>query len=263
MKKSIHLLIFTLVVIACVHAQSPADTSQYTPPDGDSAMAAKIIDNYLGFIDFTPLLTDSVLAVVTDVVDRSHPEDTITIYRWYSSHNKTRIEMWQDGHMQDAYHSDGKSFFRRFSSTRREWYSLSQSTYYDHTNALDIRGALYNWRNKGTEAVYVGEYSYKDHPVYRVFVASPQIFDRNYFFEKETGLLFILTEENHILGDIEPAENATRVDWRAWHEFTPFHGFLLPSIESYQIGTQIVIMHHRYHLEPYNRTHYTEDFRKR
>lgn len=263
MKKRAHLIILALVCMACAYGQTPDSSKTFTPPEGDTAKAAQIINNYLGFVDFTPLLADSTVAVVSYVVERSHPKDTITIYRWYAANRMTRIEMWQKGKMQDAYHSDGRNLFRRFIQNHREWVDLMPSTYYNLTQALDIRGALYNWRGKGAEAVYVGEYTYKNHPVYRVFVSSPEIFDRNYFFEKETGLLFILTEENHIFGDIDPTENALRVDWRAWHEFTPFKGFLVPSIESYQIKNQIFIIHHYYHLEPMSKGLFTEDFRKK
>ena len=263
MKKCTYLFILAMACMTWSHGQTSGDSLRVTLPQGDTAMAAKIIDNYIGYINFEHMLADSILAVVSHVVDRSHPEDTITIYRWYASGHKNRIEMWQKGRMEDAYFSDGKSYFRRFSGTRREWVDMMQMSYYDLTMALDIRGALYDWRNKGAEATYLGEYTYNGHPVYRVFVASPEIYDRNYFFEKETGLLFILTEDEHIFGDATPAANSYRVDWRAWHEFTPFHGSLLPSIESYQVEDQIVILHHYYHLEPYNNALFTQEFRKR
>ena len=263
MKKNALFLILAFVVLTCAHGQTPTATTQTAPKEGDTAMAARIIDNYLGYLNFNHLLNDSVVAVVSYVVDRSHPNDTITIYRWYAANHQNRIEMWQDNRMEDAYFSNGKGIFRRFSSGRREWVDLTQMSYYDLTSALDIRGALYEWRSKGSEPSYMGEYNYEGHPVYRVFVASPEIYDRNYFFEKETGLLFILTEEDHIFGDNKPSQNAHRVDWRAWHEFTPFHGCLLPSIESYQIMTQIVIIHHYYHLEAYNKSLFSEAYRKK
>lgn len=214
-------------------------------------MAAQIIDNYLSFTNFEPLLKDSVLHVVSWVLDRDHMDDTMTIHRWYGSNGKTRIEMWQKGRMEDALYSDGK-VFRKFSRSRRDWLDMTQLSYYDRSLSMDIRGALHQWRSKGSEAYYMGEYTYNGHPVYRVFVTTPDIFDRNYFFEKETGLLFLVKEENHIFGDAEPAKNATLTDWRAWHEFTPFRGCLLPSVESYQIENQIVIIYHNYSIEAPN-----------
>ena len=263
MKKNALFLLLALGVLTCSYGQTPVDSAQTTPKEGDTAMAARIIDNYLGYLNFNHLLKDSILSVVSYVVDHSHPNDTITIYRWYAANRQSRIEMWQKGRMEDAYFSDGRGIFQRFSGSRRDWVSVTPMTYYDLTVPLDIRGALYDWRSKGAEPSYMGEYEYNGHPVYRVFVTSPEIFDRNYFFEKETGLLFILTEEDHIFGDAKPKTNAHRVDWRAWHEFTPFHGCLLPSIESYQIKSQIVIIHHYYKLEAYNKKLFTESYRRR
>jgi len=262
MKRLIFLAAFTLACLTGSVAQSQTDSTLFTMPEGDTAMAARIIDNYIGLINFDHLLTDSILAVKTYVVDRSYPDDTITIYRWYSNGNKNRIEMWQKRRMEDAYFTDGKKKFRRFSGTRRVWMDLTQMSYYDLTMPLDIRGALYSWRAKGAEATCLGEYTYNERPVYRVFVASPELFDRNYFFEKETGLLFLLTEDEHLYGNSDPAANSKRVDWRAWHEFTPINGCLLPTIESYQIKGQVIIMHHYYHFEPNNNALFTQEFRK-
>ena len=263
MKKNALFILFVLACLTHAHSQVATDTAQTPSIQGDTAMAARIIDNSLGYLNFDYLLKDSILSVVSYVVDRSHPNDTITIYRWYAANRQSRIEMWQNNRMEDAYFSNGKGIFRRFTSGRREWSDLTQISYYDLTSALDIRGALYEWRSKGSEPSYMGEYEYNGHPVYRVFVTSPEIYDRNYFFEKETGLLFILTEEDHIFGDSKPATNAHRVDWRAWHEFTPFHGCLLPSIESYQIQGQIVVIHHYYKLEAYNKKLFTEAYRRK
>lgn len=262
MKKATFTLILAMACLSWTHGQNASD-SVFVMPKGDTAKAASIIDNYIGYINFDHLLSDSVVAVVSHVVERSHPNDTIFIYRWYSNGHQNRIEMWQKGRMEDAYYSDGKKLFRRFSGTRREWVDMMQLSYYDLTMALDVRGALFDWRSKGAEATYLGEYNYNGHPVYRVFVISPEIFDRNYFFEKETGLLFILTEDDHIFGDANQSANSYRVDWRAWHEFTPFRGCLLPSIESYQVDGQIVIIHHYYHMEAYNKDLFTKEYRKR
>ncbi|MBR3725803.1 MAG: hypothetical protein IKN11_10505 [Bacteroidales bacterium] len=257
MKRIVSAILF-VAFFSTTQAQNTVDTSANNIIEGDTAMAAQIIDNYLSFLDFEPLLKDSMLHVVSWVLERNHTDDTMTIHRWYGPNDKTRIEMWQKGKMKDAFYSDGK-VFRKFSSSRREWLDLSRHSYYDHVMSLDIRGALHKWRSKGAEAYYKGEYTYNNHPVYRVFVTSPDIFDRNYFFEKETGLLFIVKEENHIFGDIEPAENAILTDWRAWHEFIPFRGCLLPSIESYQVDDEIIIIYHNYSLEAYKEDAFSQN----
>jgi len=240
-------------------AQVVPDSISQDPTKGDTATAAAIIDNYLGYINFEHLLKDSVLFVSSSVVARDHPEDTIKILRWYGSNRQTRIEMWQNGKMEDAFYSNGKKVFKRFSKSYRAWRNMSQLSYYDMTIPMDIRGALYNWRSKGAEAYYVGQYTYNDHPVLRVFVAQPELYDRNYFFERETGLLFIVTEDNHIFGDAEAAVNAKRVDWRGWHEFTPFRGCLLPTIESYQVDGQVFVINNHYEMVAHKSAYFNEN----
>jgi hypothetical protein len=227
----------------------------------DTARAAAIIDRYIKMLDFSQLHDDSVLCVKTYVIDRSHPFDTITIKRWYMRPRYNRTEIWQGGRMEDGYHSDGVKLFRKFHTGRREWANLTPDSYYEVSLPLDIRGALYDWRTKGGEAFYAGEMVYKGVKVDRVFVTMPELFDRYYFFEHETGLLGFLVEEPHIYGDREPARNAVRVDWKAWHEFVPVKGLLLPKEESYQVGgDQIVILYHSYHFEAPQKTMFTEDF---
>ncbi len=247
-------------MLALLQVRSYAQSVQSA---SDTAKAASIIDNYISFIDFEPILKDSILSVVSYVIDREHPQDTMTIYHWYGKGRQLRIEMWQKGEIQEGFYSNGKKLFRMFRPAVRSWVDLTQDNFYNYTLSHDIRGALYNWRSKGAEVRYAGQYKFDGHSVDRVFVSSPGIFDRYYFFEKETGLLFILTEQDHIFGDAKKTKDAQRVDWRAWHEFTPFCGILLPSIESYQCGqNQIVFIYRHYCFEPYRPDLFTEDYHK-
>lgn len=255
MKKTL-LLLLTAMLAAAASAQQPTDTTR-----GDTLRAAMIIDNYLGYVNFDRLLGDSMMCIVSHITERSHPQDTILIRRWYGPNGQMRLEMWQEGKMEDALYTDGKKLFRWFDGRYRSWRDLSQITFYDRAIPLDIRGALHNWRSKGAEAFYAGRYQFEGHPVDRIYVTSPNLFDRYYFFEAETGLLFMLTEEDRIFGDAEKAKNAHRVDWRGWHEFLPFHGCLLPTEESYQADEQLVIIHHHYHLEAPRPSLFTDDYR--
>lgn len=257
MKKTLALLLFA-GLIASLQAQTetkPKSSHQ------DTILAARIIDNYLAMVNFDHILKDSILCVQSSVVERSHPSDTMTIYHWYMSGRRLRIEMWQDGQLQDGYYSNGTTLFRRFQSSTRSWADITQDSFYDLTIPLDVRGALYDWHTKGAEAVYAGQYTFDGTKVNRIFVTSPEVFDRYYFFEAETGLLFMVTEMDHIYGDRKKNKNARRVDWRAWHEFTPFHGYFLPTIESYQYEqSQIVIIHRQYHFEALQPKLFSEDY---
>lgn len=264
-------IVLTLMLMACVglaHAQDHNEVRtdstarmSFDTVGADTAQAIAIIDRYLRLIDFSKNRNDSVLCVVTYAVDRSHPKDTMTIKRWYMYPQYNRTEIWQGGQLQDGYHSDGVKLFRKFHTKRREWANLTPDSYFRIIQPLDIRGALYGWRTKGAEVYYAGKVNYKGVAVDRVFVTMPDVFDRYYYFEHETGLLGFLVEEEHIYGDSEPARNSVRLDWHAWHEFTPVNGVYLPKEESYQVGgVQIVILKHSYHYEAPQKELFTEDF---
>ena len=96
-------------------AQVAADST-----NADTARAAEIIDRYIKIIDFDRIIGDSMLYVESWVVERDNPNDTMFIYRWYMSGRRVRIEMWQKGKMEDAYVTDGKVIFHRFSKSYRD-----------------------------------------------------------------------------------------------------------------------------------------------
>ena len=261
---------FTLVLAMCMStafAQKPQtkmDPISFDTVGADTTRAIAVIDRYIKMVDFTKSTYDSLLCVVTYAIDRSHPNDTITIYRWYKAPNYTRVEIWQGGQLQDGYYSDGVKLFRKFHVGRREWTNITSDSYFQIIMPLDIRGALYNWRKKGAEVFYAGEVNYEGKVLDRLFVTMPNTFDRYYYFERETGLQGFLVEENHIYGDLEASEKSVRVDWHAWHEFVPIKGFLLPREESYQVGnSQIVFQTHQYHYEALQPKLFTEDFHRK
>ncbi|MBO4600204.1 MAG: hypothetical protein J5641_05650 [Bacteroidales bacterium] len=262
MKKTLLALLLTLS-IGTVCAQNVNDTIHKISFDtvgADTTRAIAIIDRYVKMVDFSLYRTDSVLAVTSQIIDRDHPNDTMTIYRWYMAPRYNRIEIWQNGRMENGYYSDGIKLFRSFHQQRREWANLTPESYFYVSMPLDIRGALYNWRGKGAEVYYAGEFNFKGKALDRVFVTSPSSFDRYYYFEKESGLLGLVTEDEHMYGDAKKTMDYTPVDWRAWHEFVPLRGNYLPSEESYQVGQQVVTIHNSYRYEAPQTKLFTEDF---
>lgn len=264
MKKITLILLFTACLCG-THAQvepDPPAPISFDTVGADTARGIAVVERYLSMIDFSQYRTDSVLCVVTHVIDRSNPHDTMTVYRWYMAPRYNRIEIWQNGRIEDGYHSDGVKLFRKFHTMRREWANLTPDSYHNISQSFDIRGALYDWRTKGAEIYYAGEVTYEGQTLDRVFVTSPKIFDRYYYFERGSGMLGLVVEDEHIYGDAQKALNSVRADWRAWHGFVPIKGFYLPSEESYQTGQQVVILHHSYHYEAPQTKLFTEDFHR-
>lgn len=256
MKKTIFIL---LVLFFACNIQAQEDSIK----DALRKQGERIVDKYISIINFQREKTDSIMYVESYIVARNHPKDTMKIYRWYMQPRFMRMEIWQDGKIEDGFYTDNVSIFRRFHSGQRAWMDLAQDNFYNYVLSMDIRGALYEWRSKGAEITYAGEYNLDGHQVDRVYVICPGFFDRHYFFEKESGMLFMLTEERHTYTDGEINPKAVVVDWRAWNEFTPYHGFFLPTVESYQAEGEVVVIHHKYKYIPKQGNIFTDDYIKR
>lgn len=261
--KKILFLLWCLPFVGIAQTQPEQGVSApmtFDTVGADTTRAIRIVDHYLDMINFMNEKTDSVLFVTTYVVDQAHPEDTMVLYRWYKAPHYTRIEIWNKGKLEDGYYTDGTGIFRGFHKGRREWANMTQNSFFNSIISLDIRGSLYNWRSKGSELYYAGEFNYKGRPLDRVYVISPASFDRYYFFEKTTGLLAMMVEDGHFFDDEAPRADAYRVDWRTWNEFTPVHGHYMPSVESYRVGEQVVVIKNTYSYKRPSNGYFTEDY---
>lgn len=253
--KRITALLLTGLVLLTASAQG-----EWTPPTAeDSARAVKIVERYVNYVNYERICHDSILFIVTHIVDNDHPDDTMTIYRWHHWPNQSRIEMWQKGKMEMGAYSDGKRTFKQFSPKYRAWRHILDHTFLDFVEPYDIRGPLALWRSRAAEMYYAGQLEFEGQPVDRVFVTMAGPLDRYYYFEQKTGLLFLLTEMKHQMGDGVP-DIDNMVDWRGWHEFVPVGDCLMPAEESYQAQGQLVKLHHTYRLIPYDAKCFTEDF---
>ena len=122
---------------------------------------------------------------------------------------------------------------------------MNAETYYDAEQAYDIYGPLYQWRLRGEDLTYEGVARYKDQPVIRIGARSPSHYDRHYYFEQGSKLLFLYTESDSVAGEPLPLKTRNRVDWHAYHEYQPLGEVLLPSVESYQYQNSIVLIFHK------------------
>lgn len=229
--------------------------AQSSPQDS----ASKIVDHYVSLVNHKSIRSDSILFIETAIVNDSHTEDTLIMRRWFLPPNNNRVEFWQNGKRQTCYHSNGEKIYRKYDTIANAWTSEAADSYYMECSNYDYHGPLYDWRNNGNELFFRGESDFEGTPIYVVHVEGPSHYDRNYFFEKSTGLLFFVQEFPTIEGKPMTA-HGSQVDWRAFHEFTPFGNSILPTQESYQHQGIITVMKHTYKYLAPDKTIFEKDY---
>ncbi|MCR4828301.1 MAG: hypothetical protein K5864_02450 [Bacteroidales bacterium] len=247
-------ILLTLIVLL-LGGSAWSQNHQYVP---DSA--ALVVDGYLKLLNFKAVKPDSMLYIESYIYNRSYPEDTIVMKRWHVEPYYNRVEVWHKDTLQDALHGNAKDVFRWYNQEKKAWQDLSLAGYYDHLYAYDYRGPLNEWRTDGSELFYQGVWNYNHHEAYRIFVKSPSRYDRYYLFEKETGLLFLIDEQEGHNPDMD-THNDTRVDWRAIHEYTPLDLVVFPTIESYQKDNEITLIFHKMKYIPIDMSLFINDKR--
>ena len=208
-----------------------------------------VVDRHYAIVNVDNIPADSMLYIESFSVDAHVPTDTVFMRRWFAAANLARVEVTYHGHPVAGMQSDGKTLFRTLDTARRAWEGLPADRYHIDISGYDFRGPLYRWRTDGSELYYQGEWEFEGHRVRRVFVMSPNRYDRNYLFEKESGLLFFVDErdthsDNMATGDGE------HVRWRAYHEYTPLGTSLYVSQESFMKDNVVTVTYHTYRLLP-------------
>ena len=250
----------TAALLLCLAAlPAAAQGKRPIPTAEDTARAIKIVDRYVDYINYDRIRNDSILFMVTYIVDQDHPKDTMTLYRWHYWPNLDRLEMWQKGRMEVGLYTDGKKLYKEFSSKYRAWRNVTHNTYLDAIEPYDIRGPLYKWRSRAAEMYYAGEYTFEGQLADRIHVSSAGNLDRYYYFERKTGFLFLVTEIKHAMGANVP-DLDKMVDWRGWHEFVPVGDCMMPAKESYQVQGHLVVLTHTYRFIPYDPKCFTDEF---
>lgn len=229
--KKVLFVVLLLLTVRCAVAQN----HQYVEDT-----AARIINRYLRMLNYEALRGDSILYIKSAIVQRDFPSDTTWMLRWVQG-NKFRVEVWAADTVQVGLLTDGVHF-QEYNTIAKIWQPMSSFDYYDDAIPYDYRGPLYNWRTLGRTAQYAGEYTFQGHPVDRVFVSGPFVYDRYYLFEKESGILFMYTESETMDGE-QRSDLSNHVEWRAYHEYTPLGMSLFPSVSSYLSQGSLVVIH--------------------
>lgn len=211
--------------------------------DDAEAEAAATVDAFLHTLNLEARSSDSVLFVESHIVPRGQT-DTLIMRRWAGQQHRRRIEVWYEGRLQMCLFSDGHTYFESYQRDEG-WRSINDEKYYDEEQAYNIFGPLYQWQLRGEDLRYEGTAYLNDKPVVRISARSPSHYDRHYYFEKESKLMFLYTESDSIAGEALPLRTRNRVDWHAYHEYQPLGEILLPSAESYQYKNSITLIFHK------------------
>jgi hypothetical protein len=241
MKKLLFSLLFAFAFAASAQNSAPAVDS-----------AQLVVQRFLDRLNIGAIPSDSILYMETTICLRTRQGDTAILKRWFQQPNRFRAELWHGDTLQTGVITDGKEIFyeadRKVTST---WYFTTAERYYRVAPGYEFRTALYNWQANGDVLTYKGLWNFNGHQVHRILVEEPYAYRRYFFFEKESGLLFLIEETN------EHSEYSNHQAYRhpsihGYHEYYPLGNVLLPSAESYQMDGETIYHYTRYKYIPLN-----------
>jgi len=212
----------------------------------------------MSLMNYDALPHDQMIEITTLVTSSAMPNDTGMVRRYYALPNSYRVEVWYGDTLYDAWHNDGTKIYRHYDAAQRQWVDASEIFYYDHIMGYDFRGPLYHRATNGTILVYGGKATFEGHPIYRVSATTPSMFDREYYFEQQSGLLFLYVEKETTYGD-EQVDAASHVDWRSIEEYLPLGESLIVAREIYQQDIFRTTLLHQPRLLPINRSLFADD----
>ena len=210
----------------------------------NSHQAIQIVNDYYRMLNLQARRNDSVLYIESRIVRRGG-HDTLFMRRWIGAGLRFRIEFSAADTLQRGLFSDGRHYFEDYDPDNGGWRSVNTNHYHNAVDRFDYRGPLYQWQMHGYDLIYEGSATFEGVPVERVGARNPDQYDRHYYFERDSRLLFLYTENDSIGGTPATLQPLNRVDWHAYHEYQPLGGMLLPSAESYQYDGSITLIFHQ------------------
>ena len=244
--------ILSIALLFCLALPLSGQEANHVP----EGKAEEVVADYFRTINLEALRSDSLLFVESRIVGRGDT-DTLIMRRWCGQRHRRRVELWYHGELQMCLFSDGRTYYESY-HVDEGWKSVNAETYFDAAQPYDIFGPLYQWYLRGEELQYDGTVLYHDEPVECVSSRSAMHYDRRYFFEKKSKLLFLYTESDSINGEPSPVTPRNRVDWHAYHEYQPLGTVLLPSVESYQHNKNITLIFHKVRYVAYDERRFTQ-----
>ena len=234
----------TLFAILCSICIGGMATAQNREAAADSA--EMVVSRFLAMQDFNKLSKDSILYIETYIYYRSKPTDTAVLKRWYMRPNRFRAELWHGDTLIEGCYTDGRNIHRQLDpSMKVGWVDVTPEHYYEISEQYDMRGKLHRWKANAAELKYEGVWDFNGHAVYRILMMTPNKYNEHYLFEKESGMLFLIQETDE-KSEYNDHKAYGHPDLHGYHEYQPWGGLLLPSIESYQVDNDVLFYYNRF-----------------
>lgn len=227
------------------------------PTEDGLKKAAEVVNDYYRMLNLESICADSILFIDSRIVHRGST-DTLHMLRWIAPGQRMRIEFTADDTLQRCYFSDGRHIYEEYDPEKNGWRSINGDTYHDAVDRYDYRGPLFQWQLRGLDLIYEEPITFEGVPAERVSTHHPEQYDRHYFFERASRLLFMYTESDSIGGKPPTLPPRGRVDWHAYHEYQPIGNAMLPSVESYQYQGIITIIFNTIRYVRYDERLFTE-----
>lgn len=221
--------------------------------------AEVVISRYMQILNYEALRADSIFYMETIIYKRSKPDDTAILKRWFRAPNLFRAELWHGDTLLQGCYTNGKNRYRMYDHGFADiWSNADIGQYYFFASGFDFRGALYQRKSDGSEFRYDGVWEYKGHEVYKIYAEAPERYNRYYLFEKESGLLFLIEETNHHSA-FSNNKAFDHPDLHGFHEYQPFRGMIIPSIESYQMEGDMLFYYSSFDYQSNNNDIFEKD----
>lgn len=246
------LIIIALLVLCCSGAKAQKAVS-------NADTAEQIVQRYFNITNYEAIRHDSILYIETIIYKSIDPTDTAIMKRWFLSPNRFRAELWHKDTLIEGCYTDGKGIYKEYNlGVIDGWTTVAQSRYYVLEPGYDFRGELYHRVANASELTYKGMLNFRGQSIQRVYVDTPLKYCRNYLFEKESGLLFLI-EETDQHSEYSDHQAYDHPGMHAFHEYQPLGAVLLPSVESYQMNGEMIYHFSRIKYIPLDMKIFTEN----
>ncbi|MBR1784473.1 MAG: hypothetical protein IJ760_03420 [Bacteroidales bacterium] len=214
--------------------------------------AATVVGRYLAALNHDAIHADSLLVINTSIRVRGS-DDTLLMRRYCQAGGMVRVEVWRGDTLTDGFCTNGSTRHRQFFYLLDRWEDVPPHDFALAMQPYDFRGPLYQWEHLGVRLSYRGVVTI-DGKQFQVVRADQKMrYQRFYYFDPDSGLLSLVIERGSRPEDdrMTPDELLQPpIAYKCEHEYMSVGGMLIPSLESFQRGGVVTILHSEAHLAP-------------